>query len=185
MPNYRRRFTPGGTVFLTLVTADRGPVLRGEGRVALLRRALRRVRAERPFRTVAAVVLPDHIHLLWSLPGGDADYSTRVGRIKVEFVRLLADASDEPRRPIRTSAIWQRRFWEHTIANGRDLETHLDYIHYNPVKHGHVACPHAWPFSSFHRWVGRGLYDAGWGCRCIPGGMGPICRPRDRRRYGE
>jgi len=171
MPNYRRAHAPGGAFFFTLVTHQRRAIFETPERVELLREALRRVRREQPFEIVAAVVLPDHVHFLWTLPPGDADFSRRIGRIKIEFTRSLDVRSprklrESSRRNRRESDVWQRRFWEHTIQDERDLERHLDYIHYNPVKHGHALCPHAWSFSSFSQWVRRGAYEADWGCQC-------------------
>ena len=172
MPNYRRAYVPGGTVFLTIVTYRREPLLEGQENMGLLRRALRQVVREAPFRVPAAVVLPDHVHFLWCLPRGDADYSRRVGRMKVLFTRSLRGAGapvtgvSQSRLTHRESDVWNRRFWEHTIEDEGDFERHLDYIHYNPVKHGLVSCPHLWPFSSFLRWARAGLYPEEWGCCC-------------------
>ena len=104
------------------------------------------------------------------MPQGNADYSTRWRRIKEEFSeRYLAEGGHEAelsasRIRRKERGIWQRRFWEHTIENEHDLERHVDYIHYNPVKHGLVTCPCDWPFSSFHRWVRQGDYATDWGC---------------------
>jgi putative transposase len=172
VPSYRRAHVPGGTFFLTVVTYRRRPILSSPGQVGRLRRALRQVMREAPFRIPAAVVLPDHAHFLWSLPPGDTDYSRRVGRMKVLFTRSLRGheaprpAVCDSRRKHRESDVWHRRFWEHTIGDEGDLERHLDYIHYNPVKHGLASCPHLWPYSSFPRWVRAGLYPGDWGCRC-------------------
>jgi putative transposase len=172
MANYRRAYVPGGTVFLTVVTYRRQPALAERGDVARLRQALRQVMREAPFRIPAAVVLPDHAHFLWSLPPGDSDYSRRVGRMKVLFTRSLpgrgvaaADVSRSRQRH-RESDVWQRRFWEHTVGDEAEFEDLLNYIHFNPVKHGLAACPHRWPFSSFGRWARAGLYPAHWGCSC-------------------
>ncbi len=172
MPNYRRAYVPGGTFFLTIVTYDRRPIFGESENVARLRRALKQVTREYPFDFRAAVVLPDHVHFLWSLPRGDTSFSRRVGRMKVLFTRALRGRHAVPtdfrasRRKHRESDVWQRRFWEHTIDDEDDFEQHLNYIHYNPVKHGLVACPHLWPHSSFRRWVRNGLYPEDWGCRC-------------------
>ena len=172
MPNYRRASVPGGTFFLTLVTYRRTPTFSDPGQVARLRRALRQVMREAPFRIPAAVVLPDHARFLWSLPRGDGDYSRRVGRMKVLFTRSLGRrAASCPgvgasHRRHRQADVWHRRFWEHPIADEGDFERHLDYIHYNPVKHGLASCPHLWPYSSFSRWVDAGHYHARWGCCC-------------------
>jgi REP-associated tyrosine transposase len=172
VPNYRRAFAPGGTLFLTLVTYRRVPIFSEPGHVDRLRVALMQVRQEAPFQIPAAVVLPDHAHFLWSLPPGDTDYSRRVGRMKVLFTRSLGRRAASctevgaSRRKHREAGIWHRRLWEHTIADEEDFERHLDYIHYNPVKHGLATCPHLWPYSSFSRWVSTGHYHPEWGCSC-------------------
>jgi putative transposase len=172
MPNYRRSIVPGGTFFLTLVTYHRTSTFSDPGQVARLRAALKQVICETPFEIPAAVILPDHAHFLRSLPRGDGDYSRRVGRMKVLFTRSQArtEASrpggNASRRKHREAEVWQRRFWEHTIEDEEDFERHLDYIHYNPVKHGLITCPHLWPHSSFSRWVRMGHYSREWGCCC-------------------
>jgi putative transposase len=172
MPEYRRAYVAGGTYFLTVVTHRRAPILGGAEDVADLRRAVAEVKRKDPFEVVAAVVMPDHAHFLWSLPGGDTSYSRRVGRMKVGFSRHRQARSGRPAglgpsgHRHRESGLWQRRFWEHTIRDENDLERHLDYIHWNPVKHGLATCPHVWPYSSFKTWVRRGLYPEDWGCRC-------------------
>lgn len=186
MPNYRRAYVPGGTVFLTVVTYRREPVLAG-GNVAHLRRALRQVMREAPFLIPAAVVLPDHAHFLWVLPRGDADYPRRLGRMKALFTRSLpgrgvvAPGVSRSRHRHRESDVWQRRYWEHTVDGEEEFEGLLDYIHYNPVSHGHASCPHRWPFSSFGKWVRGGLYPEHWGCRC-DGRTPPLPA---RIRFGE
>jgi putative transposase len=140
--------------------------------VDLLRRSMARVRKESPFKVPAGVVLPDHLHLIWSLPRGDTNYAARIGRMKILFTRALRGARGGPgpvgesRARHREHDVWQRRFWEHTIDTDDDFENHLHYIHYNPLKHGLVSCPHQWAFSSFPRWVQAGLYESEWGCRC-------------------
>jgi putative transposase len=172
VPDYRRYFVPGGTYFFTFVSYARRPIFAHAADVQRLRDAAASVQRESPFTFLAAVVLPDHVHFLWTLPPGDQDYSRRIGRMKIRFTRSCpggvsarADLS-ESRRKHRESGVWQRRFWEHTIDNDRELEGFLDYIHYNPVKHGLVSCPHAWAASSFRRWVASGHYDGSWGCCC-------------------
>jgi putative transposase len=172
MANYRRFRVPGATVFLTIVTFQRAPLLSREASVELLRTAMRQVMNDQPFEVPAAVVLPDHVHFLWTMPTDDSDYSRRVGRIKALFSRSFRDEGHrlpgvgESRRRHREANVWQRRFWEHTILDERDFEDHLHYIHYNPVMHGCATCPHLWPYSSFDRWVRSGFYDQQWGCSC-------------------
>jgi len=133
-------------------------------RIDVLRDAVRQVRVRAPFRIDAWVVLPDHMHCLWTLPQGDADFPGRWRAIKTAFAKSLPIG--EPRSPVMTSrgerGIWQRRYWEHTIRNDRDFAAHMDYTHFNPVKHGFVEHPVDWPHSSFHRCVASGLYPAEW-----------------------
>lgn len=165
MPNYRRVFVPGGTYFFTVALAQR----RGNDlltrQIELLRNSIRKVRQKFPFEIVAWVVLPDHMHCIWTLPPDDADYATRWRLIKSGFSRQLSESFETS--PSKTSrrerGIWQRRYWEHLIRDERDLTTHLDYIHYNPVRHGHVDCVVDWPYSTFHRYVAEGHYPAEWG----------------------
>jgi putative transposase len=163
MPDYRRAKISGHTFFFTVVLADRSSTLLVE-EIDRLRKVYRLVRQRRPFETIAICVLPDHIHAIWSLPEGDTDFSTRWSLIKSAFSRGL---EDEPRSPSkivkREKGIWQRRYWEHAIRDDADLERHVDYIHFNPVKHGHVTRVVDWPHSSFHRYVERGELVADWG----------------------
>ena len=163
MPNYRRNRVPGGTFFFTVNLLDRRSDLLVAG-IDRLRDAVRRVRAQRPFRIDAWVVLPDHLHCLWTLPQGDADFPGRWRAIKIEFVKGLPAC--EPRSQITDGrgerGIWQRGYWEHTIRDDRDFAAHMDYTHFNPVKHGLVTHPADWPYSSFRRCVDRGLYPDGW-----------------------
>lgn len=172
MSEYRRVYVPGGTFFITLVIYQRKPLFSNIENISKLRCAVATVRSEMPFEIIGAVVLPDHIHFLWTLPADDQAYSKRVGRLKVLFTQslrgkgaLLQNISTS-RSKHRESDVWQRRFWEHTIRNEADFERHLEYIHYNPVKHGFVSCPHLWEYSSFHRWVQKGTYKNNWCCRC-------------------
>jgi putative transposase len=172
MPNYRRLYVPGGTVFLTITTYKRIPLFRESCTVDRLREAIAAVIKELPFEFVAAVVLPDHLHFIWTMPANDSGYSKRVGRMKVEFTKSLRGARSLPenvsasRRKHRESDVWQRRFYDHMIRDDQDFEDHLHYIHYNPVKHGLVTCPHLWPHSSFRKWVDRGVYANEWACVC-------------------
>lgn len=172
MSEYRRNYIPGGTFFLTLVTYKRIPLFSNPENIHHLRVAIAKTREEMPLEIIGAIVLPDHIHFLWILPPHDFNYSKRVGRFKVLFTRSLGGEKMLPqgvsisRQKHRESNVWQRRFWEHTIRNEDDLSKHLDYIHYNPVKHGLVSCPHLWEYSSFDKWVNQGVYSAEWGCSC-------------------
>ncbi len=130
--------------------------------VESLRAAFRATRRHHPFTIDAIVVLPDHIHAIWTLPVGDADFATRWQLIKAGFSRGLAhhDQVSPSRSRKRERGIWQRRYWEHTLRDDADFARHADYIHFNPVKHGHVARVRDWPYSSFHRMVRLALYPA-------------------------
>ncbi len=172
MPNYRRIYIPGSTVFLTWVTYQRAPLFKHSENVTRFRQAVRQTRTEAPFEIVAAAILPDHVHFIWTLPDGDSNYSRRVGRIKTLFTRALrgkytqSGNISQSRRKHRESNVWQRRFWEHTIRTEEELARCLNYVHYNPVKHGLVSCPHQWPHSSFQKWIDAGHYRSDWACRC-------------------
>jgi putative transposase len=172
MPDYRRAFVPGGTFFFTLVTENRSPLFRNQRNRTLLHQAITSCRESRPFGLLAIVLLSDHLHLMLALPDGDADFSTRLASIKAQFTRAYLDAGgteqarSDSRVRHRNRGVWQRRFWEHVIRDETDLNHHLDYIHYNPVKHGVASCPHAWPHSSFHRFVEQAGYDHDWLCAC-------------------
>jgi putative transposase len=155
--------------FFTVVTYGRRILFEDPSARRLLGNALRAVCRERPFDVFAIVLLWDHLHSIWSLPAGDADFSQRWKRIKDHFTEawLRADGAEMPVTPSQKDrghrGIWQRRFWEHLLRDDDDLERHCDYIHYNPVKHGYVAQPRDWPWSSFHRFVARGIYPLDWG----------------------
>jgi len=160
---YRRANAAGGTYFFTVNLADRSSRLLVE-RVDDLRESVRIVKARHPFDIVAWVVLPEHLHAVWTLPDADADFSTRWLLIKAGFSRRIA--SGERVRASRATqgerGIWQRRFWEHQIRDERDLERHVNYIHFNPVKHGHVRRPSDWPHSSIHRAIRAGELPVDW-----------------------
>jgi putative transposase len=164
---YRRAQTPGATYFFTVVTYQRQQLFCQPEVVDLLRSAFRMVKAQFPFAIDAIVVLPDHLHCLWTLPEGDADFSNRWRLIKSEFSRHCPDAYKQQRSASRLDkgeqAIWQRRFWEHQIRDERDFAQHVDYVHYNPVSHGLVMAPKDWVYSSFHRYVQDGYYSPNWG----------------------
>ena len=163
MSNYRRYRVPGGTYFFTVNLLDRRADLL-TGCIEALREAVRRMRVARPFHIDAWVVLPDHMHCVWTLPPGDADYPGRWRAIKVAFSKSIPGG--EARSPAAERrgerGIWQRRYWEHTIRDDRDYAAHMDYVHFNPVKHGFVQHPAEWPFSSFKRCVAAGLYPPDW-----------------------
>ena len=163
MPNYRRAFVPGGTYFFTVAIADRRAALLTE-RIDALSHAFRMVRAWRPFAMPAFVVLPDHLHCIWALPENDADFPARWNRVKGEFSRHVDGRgyASPSRISKRERGIWQRRYWEHLIRDERDLRNHIDYIHFNPVKHGLVTQVADWPHSSFHRFVREGVLPVDW-----------------------
>ena len=162
MPQYVR--AKGSVFFFTVVLAPRPNSLLIK-EVDRLRRIYQTVQRRHPFETVAICVLPDHIHALWALPDGDTDFSTRWSLIKSGFSRGLPGDMQRSSSKIarRERGIWQRRYWEHAIRDDADLERHVDYIHFNPVKHGHVTRVADWPHSSFHRHVERGSLAADWG----------------------
>jgi putative transposase len=163
---YRRDRTAGATYFFTVVTEQRQPILTLPGNVERLREAFRRERQHHPFTLDAVVVLPDHLHCLMVLPEDDSDYSGRISRIKRYFsvgcdgvsARVSAAKSKKRERPV-----WQRRFWEHLIRDDDDWRRHIDYLHFNPVKHGVAGSPWDWPYSSLRRSEARGWYERSWG----------------------
>jgi putative transposase len=161
---YRRAHIEGGVFFFTVTLADRSSnlLVREVGR---LREVYAAVKRGHPFETIAICILPEHLHAVWSLPPDDANFSLRWNLIKRNFSIGLASSAQRSSSKIarREKGIWQRRFWEHAIRNDADLERHVDYVHFNPVKHGHVARVCDWPHSSFGRYVARGILPADWG----------------------
>ncbi len=169
MVNYRRYTLAGGTYFFTLVTHQRYPWLCHDLARATLRAAVLHVKNTLPFTIDAMVLLPNHLHCIWTLPEGDSDYATRWRLIKT-YVTKHAGQQLNPEGKLNNSRIkrregtlWQRRFWEHWIRDETDYVRHCDYIHYNPVRHGLCRIPIEWEFSSFHRFVREGIYPADWG----------------------
>ncbi len=163
MSRYRRAKIEGGTFFFTVALADRSnDLLLRE--IARLRRAYANVQRKWPFETVAICVLPDHLHALWSLPDGDSDFASRWSLFKSGFSRGLPAARTRSASKVvkREKGVWQRRYWEHAIRDETDLQRHVDYIHYNPVKHGLVTRASDWPHSSFHRYVAQGILPVDW-----------------------
>ena len=169
MPNYRRASLPGGTYFFTVVTFERRPILCKDDVRDALRIAIEDVRRSQPFTIDAWVLLPDHLHCVWTLPEGDANYPQRWARIKRRVSVQCAQrysrdhATGSSRQMRRERSVWQRRYWEHQIRNSEDFARHIDYIHWNPVKHGYVTRAREWRFSTFHRFVRQGLYPLEWG----------------------
>ena len=168
MPNYLRSRIEGGSYFFTVVTYNRLPILTTDIGRKLLRTAWQDTQRRFPFETIAVCLLPDHLHCIWKLPEGDADYSIRWKEIKRIFTKgyLIeigpGEARNASRQKRHEAAIWQRRFWEHTLSDVQDLDAHLDYIHYNPIKHGYVNRAADWAWSSFHRFVHQGIYEIDW-----------------------
>jgi putative transposase len=170
MTDYRRCRLPGGTYCFTVNLAHRRQALLTEN-IDTLRDAFRQELQAHPFTIRAIVVLPEHIHCLWELPTGDCDYSMRWRQIKSAFSKALPPgeriSASHARKGERE--IWQRRYWEHTIRDDAGFATRVDYIHYNPVKHGYVGQVKDWPYSSFHRYVRHGLYPIDWAGEGVQG----------------
>lgn len=169
MADYRRCYVPGGSYFFTVVTERRAAILANDTARDCLRSAIRHCQHGLPFHVDALVILPDHIHAIWSMPPGDCDYSKRWGIVKRHFTQhwLALGGIEQPisesRKNNRRRGVWQRRFWEHTLRDERDYQHHFDYLHFNPVKHGLVDKVSNWPYSSFHYWVKQGVYPDDWG----------------------
>jgi len=160
---YRRALTPGASYFFTVNLADRKQRFLVDY-IGQLRQSVRKVKQTHPFTIDAMVILPDHLHAIWTLPECDSDYSNRWSRIKANFSRNLSvnDNISASRSKKGERGIWQRRFWEHLIRDENDFNRHVDYIHINPVKHGYVSQCQDWPYSSFHRYVRKGLLMPDW-----------------------
>jgi putative transposase len=169
MADYRRYDVPGGTYFFTVVTHLRRRILTSEIGRHSLHEAIAEQQTKRPFELAAIVLLPDHLHAVWTLPRGDDKHSLRWSQIKEEFTRkYLAGggreaAQSRSRSERRHRGVWQKRFWEHTCRDEADLKRLIDYVHWNPVKHGYVRRVRDYPWSSFHRFVELGEYDLDWG----------------------
>jgi putative transposase len=150
MANYRRNFLPGGSYFFTVNLADRQRALLTD-HIDLLRAVFRHVRARHPFTIEATVILPEHLHAIWTLPDGDADFPLRWRLIKGAFSRGLprGERISASRAGRGERGVWQRRYWEHTLRDETDFTRHLDYVHFNPIKHGHAEQVRDWPYSSF------------------------------------
>lgn len=186
MPHYRRARQKNGQYFFTVVTGNRNPVLVHEPIRQALREAIQQVREDLPFAIDAWVLLPDHMHCIWTLPEGDNGYGKRWSIIKRLVSKTVAGVTGSPlpadpqkygkagcavrtvlptrsQQKRRESGFWQRRFWEHLIRDRNDLRRHLDYIHFNPVKHNLSSSAADWPYSTFHRYVKEGMYPMDWG----------------------
>ena len=166
---YRRSKILGGTYFFTLVTYGRNGIFTNPANVTLLRNAFRHVMENQPFKVDAFVLLPDHLHCIWTLPDEDMDFSKRWRLIKSYFTRKCLpeyrNIANNARIKKKEQAVWQRRFWEHFIRDDNDYRRHVEYIHYNPVKHGYVSSPIDWGHSSFREFLNEGYYSEGWGVK--------------------
>ena len=164
---YHRVYIKGGTYFFTIVTFQRKKILNEPENIQVLRDAFEYIKKKHPFHLDAYVILPEHIHLIITLPENDDDFSTRIRLMKSYFSRncnnLYKQLPDGSRKLKNEQLIWQRRFWEHVIRDNKDYKQHVEYIHYNPVTHGLVSKPIDWVYSSFRRFVKDGIYDMDWG----------------------
>jgi len=167
MPEYRRAWVGGGTFFFTVVTYKRHPFFAEEPAITLLDKCFQIAASEHPYAIDAIVILPDHLHCIWTLPDNDSDFSTRWKFIKTTFTKNYSGSNAKnvsaSRRSKGERGIWQRRFWEHMIRDQKDFSRHCDYIHYNPVKHEYVNLPIEWKYSSFRKFVEKGQYPENWG----------------------
>jgi putative transposase len=165
MTDYRRIYMPNATWFFTVNLAERQKNHLLVERIDSLRTAFRYVKERRPFQINAVVIMPDHLHCMWTLPPGDADFSTRWNLLKGHFSRAIdkGERISQSRSKRRERGLWQRRFWVHLITDQHDFNQHVDYIHWNPVKHGWVRRVVDWPHSSFHQFVAQGFYTTAWG----------------------
>ncbi|MBK8817026.1 MAG: transposase [Methylococcaceae bacterium] len=163
MMRYRRANVPGATYFFTVNLAERKNRLLVNN-AELLKEVIRQVKSAHPFEIEAIVILPDHLHAIWTLPENDNDFSTRWGLIKAGFSRRIEkdERVSSSRKSKGERGVWQRRFWEHLIRDEKDFERHVDYVHVNPVKHGLVTQVSQWPYSSFHRYDEKGIYPENW-----------------------
>ena len=172
MVMYRRNRVAGGTYFFTVALRDRSSSILVD-RIDDLRRALASVKRDRPFDVAAMVVLPEHLHAIWVLSTLDDDYPSRMRLFKSRFTRSIVKAGLAVRRNAKGECdLWQRRYWEHTIRDDADYQKHVDYIHWNPVKHGYVDRVIDWPHSTFHRFVAEGVYSSDWGGGTTDGAFG-------------
>jgi putative transposase len=161
---YRRSDIKGGTYFFTVNLAERNKTLLVDG-FEILREVINTVKKQHPFILDAMVVLPEHLHAIFTLPPDDKDFTTRWMLIKSGFSRQLPQQEqiNKSRKRKGERNIWQRRYWEHLICDENDFEKHVDYIHFNPVKHGHVKMAVDWPYSTIHEYIRKGLLNRHWG----------------------
>lgn len=172
---YRRSYIPGACYFFTVNLADRNKTLLLDY-VDELRQAFKKVKQHHPFDIEEIVILPDHLHTLWKLPENDADFPTRWNLIKRSVSRSLPKTGriSNSRQKKGERGIWQRRYWEHLIRDHKDFERHVEYIHYNPVKHGYVQSPASWPYSSIPRYIRAGIIHSNWAYSDCEGDFGEM-----------
>jgi putative transposase len=169
MSNYKRARLEGGTYFFTVVTYNRMPFLTTPLARRCLSKAFALTKKRYPFKLDAICLLPNHLHCIWTLPESDTDFSKRWSFLKTAFSRLYLNSGgvqgtkNASRKARHEAAIWQRRFWEHLIRDEKDFYRHLDYIHYNPVKHDFAKSPAEWKWSTFSRYVKANVYPENWG----------------------
>jgi len=160
------RQVEGGSYFFTVVTEKRRKIFAYDNNVKRLRAAFKTVMHKRPFVIDAAVVLPDHLHFIWTISEHDSDYSTRWRLIKSAFTKQYPEsfiAQNANRKNKKQQEIWQHRDWEHCLRDELDFQQHINYIHYNPVKHGYVKRASNWQYSSIHRYIKLNILDKHWG----------------------
>jgi len=184
MSNFKRYKSPGSTWFFTIVTYQRRRFLCDDRVRNALRDAIGKVQTKYPFSVEAWVLLPNHFHCIWSLPVGDSNFQLRIRLLK-RFVTLSCSGflhrdsiSTESRRKRKESTLWQRRYWEHQIRSEKEFKHHMDYIHYNPVKHGFCQSPIEWPYSTIHRLTKEGNYPEGWA-------IDPDTGTNENQNFGE
>ena len=175
MVDYRRNYIKGGVYFFTVALQNRRAKLLTT-HIDALRSAFHSCKQKTPFKILAIVIMPDHLHTVWKLPENDDNYTQRWQCIKSKFTRELKAKKVALIKNQRGEYnVWQRRYWEHTIQNEQDLIRHIDYIHYNPVKHGYVTSPSEWHYSSIHRFIEKGHLPKDWG----------TTYSQDNKTYGE
>lgn len=169
MSKYIRSYTQGAFYFFTLVSYNRRKIFCNEDFLQAFKNSIRQIQHQYPFEIIAWMQLPDHLHCIWKMPENDADYSMRWSQIKrlttqaCPQYQLSIDELSHSKVKRYEKGIWQRRFFEHQIRDEADFVKHMDYLHYNPVKHGLVETVSDWPYSSFHRYVNQGYYAEDWG----------------------
>ena len=184
MSNYRRDNLSGATWFFTVVTFQRQTFLCDKWVRIELREAIEKVQMKYPFKIDAWVLVPDHFHCIWTLPDQDSNFQVRIRLLKRYVTQACSnflyreDLNTPSRRKRKESTLWQRRYWEHRIRSETDFKHHMDYIHYNPVKHGLSRSPIEWPYTTFHRLISHGVYTADWASDPDNGSTG-------KQDYGE